>query len=181
MAKDVPVPYEPTNPPNEFRDWHRWIDEELHRIQFALAANPIIMAVEGGGTIGIDTTPTTVRLGLGDDPEIDVPSGSWDPILAEYSASLGGLYDVGVQAFIQAFGPGNKSYQATLEVFVNGLTRGVQIQGGADDVPLALNFNKPLVLLSQDVVYVEMTTVHEQFTGSSDYVYSMNFIRQAST
>lgn len=180
MAVELPQPYEPTNPPVSFEDWPRWIDDELHRIRDALIANPVIMAVEGGGTIGIAVTPTTVRLGIGDSPAIDFPQGSWDPTLGEYLVSLGGIYAIGVQAFIEAFGPGNKSYQATLEVFVNSVSRAVQISGGADDVPLALNLSTTLALLSEDVIYVEMTTIHEQFTGTSDYVYSMNFLREAS-
>ena len=181
MPKVVPVTYEPTNPPIEFDGWHRWIDDELHRIQDALRANPVIMAVEGGGTIGIDTTPTTIRLGIGDTANIDVPSGSWDPILGEYSIALAGIYQVSCQAFIEAFGPGNKTYTATLELFVNGLSRSIQISGGADDVPLALNLNTTELLLNADVLYVELTTLHDQFTGVSDYVYTMNFLRVASS
>ena len=181
MAKALPQTYEPTNPPTEFKDWHRWIDDELNRIRNAIAANPVIMAVTGGDTIPIDTVPSTVTLGIGDSPSVDVPEGSWDPITGFYTVSLAGLYTVTVQAFIAAFGPGNKTYQANLEVFVNDVSRSVQISGGADDVPLALNLNATLVLLSEDVLRVDLTTLHEQFTGSSDYVYSMSIHRQAST
>jgi hypothetical protein len=156
------------------------MDEELNRIRDALLANPVIVAIEGSGTIGIDTTPTTVRLGIGDTPEIDVPGGAWDSTLGDWTVSLSGIYTFAVQAFIAAFGPGNKSYQATLEVFVNSISRGVQITGGADDVPLALNLSKSTGLIAGDVVYVELTTLHEQFTGSSDYSYSMSAIRAAS-
>ena len=118
-GKALPQVYEPTTPPVAFQDWHRWIDDELNRIRNSLQANPVIMTVGGNGTIGIDILPTTIRLGIGDSPVIDAPSGSWDPALAEYSVSLGGLYEIQCQTFISAFGPGNKSYQATLEVFVN--------------------------------------------------------------
>ena len=30
------LPYKPSNPPLEFRDWPRWIDDELNRLVFAL-------------------------------------------------------------------------------------------------------------------------------------------------
>ena len=180
MAKQLPQTYEPTVPPIEFEGWHRWIDDELHRIQFALASNPVVMTVSGSGTIGIDTTPTTITLGIGDSPLLDVPEGSWDPATGEWSCSLAGLYSIQCQAFIDAFGPGNKTYQATLEVFVNDISRSIQISGGADDVPLALNLNASLLLLSEDLVRIEMTTLHEQFTGTSDYVYSLSYIRQAT-
>ena len=181
MPVQLPEPYEPTNPPIKFEDWPRWIDDELHRIRDALQANPVIMAVEGGDVIIIDTVPTTVRLGIGDVTQIDIPQGSWDPALAEYSVSLGGIYSINVQAFISAFGPGNKAYQATLELFVNGQSRSSVVDGGSDDVPLALNLNTMELLLNSDVIYVELTTLHEQFTGVSDYVYAMNLLRTAST
>lgn len=180
MAKVLPQTYEPTVPPIEFVGWHRWIDDELHRIQFALASNPVLMTVSGSDTIGIDTVPTTVTLGIGDSPLLDVPEGSWDPATGEWSVSLAGLYSVTVQAFIAAFGPGNKTYQATIEVFVNDISRAIQITGGADDVPLALNLNASLLLLSEDLVRVDMTTLHEQFTGSSNYQYSISYLRQAT-
>lgn len=180
MPKALPQVYEPTTPPLDFEDWHRWIDDELNRIRNSLQANPVIMTVTGTGTIDIDTVPTTIRLGIGDSPVLDAPSGSWDPLLGVYTTSLGGLYEIACQCFIAAFGPGNKSYQATLEVFVNGITRGVQITGGADDVPLALNFSNKVGLLGLDEVYIELTTLHEQFTGSSTYFYNLSILRQAT-
>jgi len=180
MAKSLPQTYEPTNPPNRFEDWHRWMDDELNRIRIALVSNPVVMTVNGTGSIGIAVTPTTITLGIGDAPELDVPEGSWDTATGEWVCSLGGLYSLTVQCFIAAFGPGNKTYQATLEVFVNNISRSVQISGGADDVPLALNLNASLALLSEDIVRIDLTTIHEQFTGTSNYTYQITIIRAAT-
>ena len=180
MPKQLPQTYEPTNPPNRFEDWHRWIDDELNRIRGALASNPVVMTVPGTGTIGIDTTPTTITLGIGDDPVLDVPQGSWNSITGEWTCSLGGLYTIAAQCFIAAFGPGNKTYQGTLEVFVNDISRSIQISGGADDVPLALNLNASLALIGKDIVRVELTTLHDQFTGTSGYQYQLSYLRNAS-
>ncbi len=182
MARDNPEVYHPTSPPIEFPDWHRWIDGELSRIALSLAANPIIMTVANGGLpIGIDTTPTTVIIGINDAALFDFPGGAWDPATAEYTVGQGGLYTVQCQVFLDAFGPGNKSYHATLEVFVNNITRAVQLTGGADDVPLAVNLNNMLILEVEDLVRVELTVVHEQFTGATTYSYSLSYLRQAGS
>ena len=76
MAKALPQSYEPTNPPIEFEDWHRWIDDELHRISFALQSNPVVVALDGNGVIDIDVIPNTEVLGIGDTPAIDFPGGA---------------------------------------------------------------------------------------------------------
>lgn len=179
MPKALPQTYEPTTPPIRFEDWPRWIDAELHRVQQAITSQPVVMTVSGSGTIDIDTVPSIVILGIGDDAILDVPEGSWDPVTGNWICSLGGLYGITLQCFIAAFGPGNKSYFATLEIFVNDVTRAVQLVGGADDVPLGLSLSTSLALVGKDIVRVELTTVHEQFTGSSTYNYSMSFLRNA--
>lgn len=180
MARVNPENYIPTVPPIEFPGWHRWIDGELQRISKALQADPVIFAIDNSGlTIGIDTTPTTVILGINDTPIIDFPGGAWDPVTGEYTVAQSGLYSSTAQCFIAAFGPGNKTYQANIEVFVNNVLRAVQITGGADDVPLSVNISATLILEVEDVVRMELTTLHEQFTGSSTYAYNIGYQRQA--
>lgn len=180
MAKVVPVTYEPTEPPTKFLDWHWWITDELHRIKQAMAANPVVQSVSGTGTIGIDDVPTTVRLGIGDVPLIDVPDGSWNSTLGEYTAPLGGLYSITAQAFLAAFGAGNKNYFGKLELFINDQSRAVAFQGGGDDVPLTVSLIETFLILAADVIHLELTTEHEQFTGSTDYNFGLSIIRLAS-
>ena len=181
MTKPLSVAYEPTSPPIEFQDWHRWIDDELHRIRNDLQAPPIALAIEGSGTIGVDDVPTTITLAIGDLPVFDVPGGSWNTLTGEYTVTLSGLYSATVQAFVDAFGTGNKNYQCSLQVFVNENPRSLQTAGGADDVPLAISITAPLILFAGDILRVELTTLHEQFTGSTGYSYSMSILREGSS
>ena len=183
MTKIVQQPYYHTNPPEKMEDWSRWLDDELQRIQEALKADPVILSVNDADTMPIGVTPTTRILGLGDTPIIDVPGGSWDPVTAIWTNPLGAIYNVAAQVFIAAFGPGNKSYSASIEV--NELAPTPQLltvsfDGGSDDVPLGISLNQPLLILAGTTLQFSLTTVHEQFTGTIDFTATMSILRQAS-
>ena len=87
---------------------------------------------------------------------------------------------VTVGATLDAFGPGNKSYQAKIEIFVNDISRGEFWTGGADDVALALSANKPILLLGLDILRFELSTLHDQFTGTTGYTYDISILRTTS-
>jgi hypothetical protein len=181
--KELPQEYAPTSPPVNFPDWHRWIDDELQRIRAALIADPVIIAVQGSGTIPIDTVVNTVTLGIGDTPAIDVPEGAWDPLTGIWTCALGGIYTITVNATIDAFGPGNKTYYAQLDVVEVAPSPGVRLtnsDGGADDVPLGVSIAAPIALATGTQLRFDLSTLHTQFTGSSSYNYSLSLIRSAA-
>ena len=181
MARTLPEEYKPTTPPIEFPNWHRWIDEELNRIALALTASPTIFSIENSGLpIGIDTVPTTVVIGIDDTPQIDFPGGAWDSVTGEYTVAQSGIYSIDCRVFIESFGPGNKTYIATLEIFRNNILLALAATGGADDVPLAAGINRSEILEVGDVMRVDLTTLHEQFTGATTYGYSLSYLRNAS-
>lgn len=180
MPKRLPEPYRPTTPPNDFKDWPRWITDELWRLTAAIESNPVMIDITGSGTINIDDVPNTVVLGIGDDPLFDYPGGAWDSATGTFTASLSGIYNIACQATIQAFGSGNKSYYGQLQCNVNGAPRVSNFDGGADDVPLGLSLSSNIILVVGDSVTMEISAVHEQFTGVSDYDYRLGYQRSAA-
>ena len=183
MAKVVQQRYYHTNPPDDMKDWPRWLDDELRRIEESLKADPVILAVDDADTIDIDIIPNTVILGINDNPTIDIPSGSWDPVTGIWTCPLDGIYDFTAQVFIEAFGAGNKDYFASIEV--NELTPtpqllAVSFDGGGDDVPLGIALAKPILILAETTIQWSLTAEHEQFTGTVNYTATFSCLRSAS-
>ena len=177
MARSLPVDYAPSTPPQRFEDWPRWIDDELNRIAVAFRANNVVMAIHGSGTIPIEITLQTVTLGIGDTPSIDYPGGAWNTLTGEWTCPLSGLYSINASAFLDAFGAGNKSYYAKLDVYKNNILIETQIDGGADDVPLGVSMATPHIFLVGDVLRADLSAQHDQFTGDTTYQYDLNYLR----
>lgn len=183
IGKVVQQPYNPTNPPDEFQDWPRWLMEELFRIAGALRSDPVVMAVDDTDTITIGTLPTTVILGIGDASVIDIPSGAWDPVTGIWTCPLDGIYQVTAQVYIPAFGSGNKTYFGSIEVnelAPNPKRIAVSFDGGADDVPLGITLAEPNLILAGTTIQATLTAEHEQFTGTVNYIAAFSYLRQAS-
>ncbi len=181
MAKRPAEPYKPSIPPLQFEEWPRWIDGELHRIEQALVSNPMGMAVNGSGSMPIGTSLQTITLGLGDNPIIELPEGYWNPVTAEWTCPLDGMYTITCSASIDAFGSGNKTYYGQLEMFQDDVAVvPKQVDGGADDVPLGMSLSYPRIILAGTRLRMEMGTLPEQFSGTSPYDYSLSYVRTAS-
>ena len=180
MAKQLPDRYYPTNPPVEFESWSRWIDEELHRIESALNANPVAMAVEGGGTINISPVPEYIPLGIGDSPLLDYPSGSWDPGTGIWTCPQDGTYLVNAAATVEPFGTGNKAYYCEVRLFVDDVEKAQQVGSGIDDVPVSVNLSVPQVIRNPSEVRFDLGAIHEIFTGTSLYTYKLSILRVSS-
>ncbi len=177
MTKLVIEAYYPTVPPTEFRDWPRWMTEELQRIDLALNKDPILVALIGTGTIGIDSVPTSLILGIGDTPKFEYPDGTWNTVTGEWEVSGAGIYLLNANAVVDAFGSGNKNYTATLTCEVNGVERLKTQDSSQDDFPLGMALASPLLLETGDLCTVVLTTEHEQFSGSTTYNYQASYLR----
>lgn len=176
MTRSLPRGYVPGVPPVDFKDWPRWIDWELNQIADRFNQPTVALAVTGSETIAISPVLNTITLGIDDVPNID-NQGGWDPITGTYTVPQSGLWDGAVNASISAFGLGNKTYFALLEILVNGVVRAETTDGGSDDVPLGVSLTGPLILLQGDQVIIHLSTLHETFTGVSDVFYNFSYIR----
>jgi len=178
MAKILPFDYRPSNPPTDFKSWHRWIVEELNRIARRLIDNPVIVAVqELGAPVVIDTVITNTVLGIGSDPAIEFPEGAYDPLTGIWTCPLNGIYSVSASVKIEPFGSGNKAWEATIQVYKNA---GLQFEAGGsgvDDVRLYINMGVPLIFTAGDQIHLELTTIHAQFTGATTYDYILGLTR----
>lgn len=179
MPKQLPEKYFPTNPPSEFEDWARWISEELFRIEAALYANPVVMTVSGSGQINIGTAPAPITLGIGDTPNIDFPSGNYDPATGIWTCPQNGVYSLVCTATVQPFGSGNKAYYLLIDCLVAGVSVDTQTGSGVDDVPVAGTLFAPVNLFVGQGVKFDLSAVHEQFTGVSDYTFHISIVRIA--
>lgn len=178
MAKILPYDYRPSNPPTKFAQWHRWITEELHRIAARLVANPVLVAVTvQDQPIDISPVLSGIVLGIGVDPIIDEPGGSYDPLTGEWTCPLDGIYTVSASVAVDPFGTGNKAWEAYIRVLVDGVLRFEQGGSGVDDVSLFINFNIPMLLNAPDKVTFELWTIHDQFTGVTEYDYRNGITR----
>ena len=179
--RSIPEVYVPGVPPEDFKDWPRWLDDELNRIRQALEANPVYLVVAGTGNIAISPTPNTIILGIGDTPTFEFPGGEWDSATAIWTCPQEGVYQANASVTIQPFGTGNKTYAATLEVFIDGILRGSVTSGGLDDIQLTVTFAVPRPVLLGENVQLKLTTQHAQFTGNSNYDWSFSMLRSAAS
>jgi len=178
MAKILPYDYRPSNPPTEFKSWHRWIVEELNRIAARLVANPVLCALTVlDQPIDISPVLSGITLGIGVDPTVDYPGGSYDPITGEWTCPLDGIYTIAASVAIDPFGTGNKAWEAYIRVLVDGVLKFEQGGSGVDDVSLFINFNIPMQLAAPEKVKFELWTIHDQFTGQSLYDYRNGITR----
>ena len=177
MAKTLPQDYQPSNPPAEFKGWHRWIVDELHRISRRFAANPVVVVVRTVLTaLDISPVPSQIRLGTATTPEVDFPGGDYD-VNGVWTCPLDGLYMASVSVEIAPFGTGNKAYQADIVAYKNVVEIARSVDSAVDDVPLSVNMVTPFSFQSGDEVYFDLVTVHAQFTGATTYDYSMSMVR----
>ena len=179
MAKRNAEPYRPSNPPVKFTDWPRWIVDELYQLARAVTVDPVMMGINGSGSIDIGPVINIDVIGVGDVPTIDNPGGSWDSAAGEWTCSKTGVYSASISASISAFGAGNKSYYVRLQIFVNDVMVAESLDGGADDVPLGVTLAGPLELMIGDVLRAELAVEHEQFTGTEAYNYRLSYIFEA--
>lgn len=175
MAIRPPLTYSPSVPPEKFEDWARWIDDELYQISLTFLTDISMLALSSDGVILVEDVPNPVVLGIGFDPIIDRPSGGWDKVTGEFIVTEAGFYLVSGNVSINPFGTGNKNYGAQLEIFVNGVSEFFQANGGADDVPLGMSMSHSVSLRREDIVTMELSVIHEQFTGSSNYKSSFTY------
>lgn len=179
MGKFLPVKYSPTTPPIEFKDWHRWIDDELRRIENAIRSQNTLFAVEGDSIIDIAPIINTVVMGIGDAPSVDFPGGNWNSATGEWTCPETAIYNINASAVIEPFGTGNKTYFARIDLLVNDINEGSVTDGGLDDIELGVAATKPLAMSKGDVLKLTLSVLHEQFTGTSIYSYSYSVIKVA--
>jgi hypothetical protein len=181
MAKPLPQEYAPSNPPTKFEGWHRWIVEELHRIARRFNSNPGLFIVRTEDQpVNISPVPTALRLGVGGIPEVDYPGGDFDELTGIWTCPLDGVYMLTAAVEIAPFGTGNKAYQADIVLFKNAVEVARSIDSAVDDVPLSVNMKSPAIVLGGDELYLDLVTVHAQFTGVSTYDFSWSMLRAGS-
>ena len=181
MARQIPDDYIHTIPPENFDEWHRWIDHELFLIEQALRANPIVMAIDGSDTIAVASTITTETLGIGDTPTIDLPGGDYDVATGIWTCPQAGLYNLHASAVFEIFGTGSKSYTAGLAIFKNAVSFLDIESGGNQDSALSMIMSAPILLLQGDTLSAELSTIHSGATETAPYRYNCSYIRQASS
>lgn len=181
MGKPLPQDYTPSNPPTNFKNWHRWIVEELHRIGIKFRDNPVLVTVRTTGQ-SIDISPvfTLEPLGVGVEPLVDFPGGNYDDLTGIWTCPLNGIYLITAAVEIAPFGTGNKSYQADLIIYKDGIEAGRAVDTAVDDVPLSVNLNAPVVFADGDEIRLDVGTIHAQFTGTTTYNYSFSAVRLGS-
>lgn len=192
MTRSLPIEYRPGLPPAALNpdqvDLIRWVQQELYRVSESLIAQPVALtATDGPITIPIGDLPAIWSLLFPNviTPVWDVPGGSWNnPTTGLYTIPQFGLYQVGAEAEIAAFGAGNKTYYGAIRMtvtYANGdpdlvLT---QTDGGADDVALGINFNIALPFSQGDILTFEISAVHTQFAGTVDYNAIITILRES--
>ena len=186
MVKPLQQVYYPLPVPTEPPGLPRYLEEELERIKNALYAEPVSLSVSDTGTITIDPTPGYER--LFDDgtqtPTWEVPGGSFDNTTGEWTNPQDGLYSVGLQLPVDAFGPGNKTYFASTRITQVRdsaiINQWEATDGGDDDVPLSVSQTGLVFLQAGDVLYTEAQAVHEQFTGTATYSVGWQILRTSA-
>ncbi len=178
MAKRLPDPYYPTNPPVEFKSWHRWIVDELYRIRNSIFANVVAVAVVGGPEpIDISPAPVFEVIGIGGIPDSSFPEGMFDSATGHFTIPQDGLYMAIADVVIAPFGTGNKSYFGTVRVVADGVILTDGIDSGLDDVPVGISLATPINVLAGSEVWFEVAAEHELFTGVGSYDWRLSLYR----
>ncbi len=180
MTKLLNNDYVNTTPPVDFKDWPRWLDNELYLIRNAFQVNPVMVAVRGSDTLDISPVLAVKNLGIGKAPLLDYPEGSWDETTQLWTCQQAGIYVCNANCDINPFGSGNKTYQAQLSLYIDGAFDSKQSDGGSDDVPLGVTFSQPVALIQGQTVRMELGALHAQFTGPVNFNYAFSFMRASS-
>jgi hypothetical protein len=185
MSKSLSIDYQPEPTPYTIEDLPRYVEQELNKIAQALenASQPVALSVDEQGNFLVTTIVTWVQVLIGETAGWDVPGGSWDPTTGIYTVPQQGLYSVNAQLEVSPFGAGNKTYYAGLRLYRDrgGVVEFVESTDGGDDaIPLGVTISGLLPLLQGDRLGLEMTIVHDQFSGTAPYNVAMQIKRESS-
>lgn len=178
MPKILPYDYKPSTPPGNFKQWPRWITEELYRISRRLVDNPVLLSVvEPTGVVDVSPVLEGKQVMVGIDATIDHPAGNWSASLGRWICPLDGVYSTSATARVEPFGTGNKAWEAYIRIYVGGVLQFEQGGSGVDDVPLFVNFNIPVIFEAGQEITFELWTIHAQFTGTTGYEFRAGLTR----
>lgn len=176
MARSLPQRYYPEPSPIEPADYPRYLDQEFTRIADRFNQPPVYASVDGADVIDISPVPNTVVLGVGEDATYDT-LGAWNPVTGEFTIPQTGIWQVTSTTFIEAFGIGNKTYEAELALIRDGVLVVRNIAGGADDVALSITMNSPFIADQGQLMRIELTASHENQAALAPYEYSFSYLR----
>ena len=174
MVKPLQEDYYPLPIPSDVAGLPRFLEEELERIKNALYAQPVALTVEEQALADVTLLPNWQRLfDGGTTPIWEVPGGNFDNTTGEWTCPRDGLYQAFVSLRVEAFGTGNKSYYAGLRMTkanADGSPNKVieAADSGVDDFVLTVDLQFQTSVQAGAVLYVEGTSVHDQFTGTTD-------------
>jgi hypothetical protein len=180
MAKQPSEKYYPGNIPDTLPALVQFLFDELWRISRALNEFPValnVSEIEIG--VPVTTTPTEFRLFEGETPILDIPGGSWDIALGEWTAPVTGLYQINVNTVTTGPGAGNKIWGVVVRLYVNDIQRWENTDVGDDAFKLSCALSVSGRLLREDVVRLTITLEHEQFVGSTDVESHLSLINVA--
>ena len=177
MARSLAQRYYPEPTPIDPKDWPRYMDQELTRIADRFNQPPVYGGIEGDELFPIGVVPFTIILGTEGVSAVNDNFGAWNGATGEYTIPQTGLWQLQSRAFIQAFGAGNKTYEAKLEMKRAGAVVATMIQGGSDDVSLGISLPTSFVADQGQIMTLELTASHENQTANTPYFYTFSYLR----
>ena len=172
MPNSINIPYTPGQVPTGVDGLPRFLADEFRRIQEALIAQPVAMAVDETGDYAVGTVENWVRVFVGATPSWDVPGGNFDSVTGIWTCPQSGLYSLDANLKVEPYGAGNKNYFAGVRIEIDRggvITYKETTDGGVDNIPLGVQLAGLIPLLQGDKLAVEMTIVHETFVGTAPY------------
>jgi hypothetical protein len=180
MTRSLKEPYYPNPVPTDPARLQQYLFDEFNKIKDALVPQPVALAIEETDTYVVGTLPNWVQAFVGGTPAWDVPGGSFDSVTGFWTCPQQGLYSADIQLKVEPFGSGNKQYYAGVRLYKDsgGVVEYRETTDGGDDaVPLGVTLSGLLPLLQGDILGVEFTIVHDQFTGVADYNIGWQMLR----
>ena len=182
MTRSLPIDYWPAPGPTDIQEIPRYLEQELYRIAESLIAQPVALTVTETSVVTVTTTPNWQRLFVGQPASWDVPGGSWDAVLGEWTCPQGGLYFTIADLRVEPYGAGNKQYYAGIRQVIEPADGGAPvvvqaIDSGQDDFELGVTLPLQLPIAFGDRVYYEATVVHDQFVGDATINSSVQLFR----
>jgi len=168
MPRRVQPPYWPGPIPDDPASMPAYLGFELRRIQEAFSQDPVSLRAHDAGVLAVGTTAVWHNPFETTAPEWDVPGGTFDGGI--WTVPQNGLYTLYLDLTVEPFGAGNKTYYASIRLLVDGVEEPHAVQGGADDVPLSVFRAIPQVLQAGHKIEMEISAVHEQFTGTAPFL-----------
>lgn len=143
-----------------------YLEQELYQISQALYPDPTHLSVRASGDVEIGPVENWQNPMIGAAPSVSNPGMSWDSAAGAWTVAESGLYVDMLSAQVSAFSGGNRNYYVGLRLVVDGVPLDTRFAGGNDDVPLQVVLSNQGVLESGQVVTVESTPIHDQFSGT---------------